>query len=275
MKASERFDKIKARYDDGLPFMVSFSGGRTSGYLLRIMLDNFDRDRLIVCYANTGKEAEETLEFIHNVETRWDVPINWIEYEPEGEPGRRFRVVDFETASRNGEPFAKLIEKRSFCPNPVARFCTSDLKVKPIKGFIKSLGLTEWDNCIGIRADEPRRVLKLKSSSEKEPYESIAPLYELGVTLAEVENFWEVQPFKLELPQYLGNCDMCFLKSRMKLRRIIREQPWRVDWWEEQEKKVGGTFRNGLPYSAIRLLATTQPELFDDESEIDCLCNVD
>ena len=34
---------------------------------------------IIVCFANTGKELEETLEFVHECEKRWNVPIHWLE----------------------------------------------------------------------------------------------------------------------------------------------------------------------------------------------------
>jgi len=32
-----------------------------------------------VCFANTGKEREETLRFVHECETRWGVRVHWIE----------------------------------------------------------------------------------------------------------------------------------------------------------------------------------------------------
>src|SRR5262249_19633664 len=49
------------------PFVVSFSGGRTSGYMLRRILDAFagrmpDGGKVIFC--NTGKERPETLDFV-------------------------------------------------------------------------------------------------------------------------------------------------------------------------------------------------------------------
>ena len=46
--------------------LVSFSGGRTSGLMCRVILEHpkyKDYEKLFV-YANTGKEAEATLEFV-------------------------------------------------------------------------------------------------------------------------------------------------------------------------------------------------------------------
>ena len=77
----------------------------------------------IVCFANTGKEDEATLRFVQDCSERWNVPIVWLEYKAAEETADRWRLVDFETASRNGEPFEALIRSRNFLPNPVARFC--------------------------------------------------------------------------------------------------------------------------------------------------------
>ena len=48
--------------------VINFSGGRTSGFMLRKILDAFDNklpDDLPVCFANTGKEMPQTLDFVH------------------------------------------------------------------------------------------------------------------------------------------------------------------------------------------------------------------
>ena len=65
------------------PAIVSFSGGRTSGYMLRHVLDAHGGrlpEDVHVLFANTGKERPETLDFVEECATRWDVPIRWVEY---------------------------------------------------------------------------------------------------------------------------------------------------------------------------------------------------
>lgn len=45
--------------------VISFSGGRTSAFMLRQVLDhNDDLSDLIVTFANTGKEHPATLDFV-------------------------------------------------------------------------------------------------------------------------------------------------------------------------------------------------------------------
>jgi 3'-phosphoadenosine 5'-phosphosulfate sulfotransferase (PAPS reductase)/FAD synthetase len=103
----------------------------------------------MVCFASTSKAVEATLRFVCDCAERWQVPIHWLEYRTT-EAG--FAVVDFDTASREGEPFEALIRKRQYLPSPVARGCTTSLKIQPMHKF----GRTEWDQFIGIHADEQR-----------------------------------------------------------------------------------------------------------------------
>lgn len=251
--------------------MISYSGGRSSAMMAKILCDNLPENERIICFANTGKEHEKTLKFVHDFSIFFGQKIYWIEYCPLN----GFKEVDYNTASRNGEPYAALIEKRKFVPNVVTRYCTTELKIRPIKRFMKSLGFKEWENAIGIRYDEPHRYARMPKGCEKEPYETTAPLFQLKVTKPDTFVFWKNQPFDLEIPDYLGNCDMCFLKARAKLKKIIKEHPERLHWWYDQEQKTGATFRKGLSYQQLENLVLTQPELFDSEVEIDCLCTVD
>jgi 3'-phosphoadenosine 5'-phosphosulfate sulfotransferase (PAPS reductase)/FAD synthetase len=100
--------------------VVSFSGWRTSAYMLRLVLDaNEDHDDLMVLFANTGKEHPATLDFVQDCSDRWGVPTTWLESR---EDNAGFAIVDFASVSRQGERFDALIKKRSYLPNPVTRF---------------------------------------------------------------------------------------------------------------------------------------------------------
>ena len=65
------------------PTSISFSGGRTSAYMLYKVLEAHGGklpDDAIVCFANTGKEHDATLQFVKDCETNWNVKINWVEF---------------------------------------------------------------------------------------------------------------------------------------------------------------------------------------------------
>ena len=152
------------------PTCISFSGGRTSAYMLwRVLQSNGGKlpEEAVVCFANTGKEDEATLKFVHDCEVNWNVKIHWVEYSRANEVKDRWRVVDYKTASRNGEPFEAMIERKKYLPNTFARFCTQELKIFPIDKYMASLGFNEYVTFVGIRADEPRRVAKMKGNKDE------------------------------------------------------------------------------------------------------------
>lgn len=240
-------------------------------------------DDAIVCFANTGKEEEATLEFVRDCAEYWQVPITWLEFRDTED---RFEVVTFETASRNGEPFEALIRKRNYLPNPVTRFCTIDLKIRPIGRYLLSIGMadtkTEAENMsmIGMRADEQRRAAKIADKSR-------IPLVTAGITKEDVGAFWRAQPFDLGLPNnngvtMHGNCDLCFLKGGAQILSLIAEKPARAVWWAGMEalalalasKPSGAVFRSDRPsYASMAQFANDQADMFDkNEEAIACFC---
>ena len=117
------------------PAVVSFSGGRTSGYLLKHIVDAYGGrlpSDVSVVFANTGMERPETLDFVDTCARAWGVDVAWLEYD--WSQPHRTRVVDHRTASRAGEPFAALIERKGFVPSVNIRFCTGFLEARPHRG---------------------------------------------------------------------------------------------------------------------------------------------
>lgn len=256
------------------PTCISFSGGRTSAYMLYKVLEAHDMslpDDAVVCFANTGKEDEATLKFVHDCEKHWNVPIVWLEYQDAEESKDRWRQVTYETASRNGEPFEAMIKRKKFLPNSVMRFCTTELKITPIARYMESIGHQEFDTFAGIRADEPRRVVKLRESLH-------APLAIEGVTQVEVQAFWKNQEFDLGLlfqnkVTTLGNCDLCFMKGGNQILSIIQQQPKRAVWWATQEEKINGRFCKDRPsYAEMMKFAKNQTDFFGNDETIACFC---
>jgi hypothetical protein len=244
-------------------------------------------DEAKVCFANTGKEEEATLRFVDRCSKEWGVPITWVEYADAAETKDRFRVVTFETASRDGEPFEAIIRKRNYLPNPVSRFCTVEMKVRAIHRYLKSIGWTEWDSMLGIRADEQRRLAKIGNQDYGKHEEKVAPLGRVGVTKEMVGKFWESMPFDLELPNINGvtmhgNCDLCYLKGGAQILSLIKEKPERAVWWAKMEALAlalasapdGALFRKDRPsYAQMAKFAEQQQDMFDPQEEgISCFC---
>lgn len=224
--------------------------------------------KIIHVYANTGKEKEETLEFIRRCDEEWGFETVWLEavISPEKGEGTSFRVVDYKTAIRNtdpmaaGHPFFDLCKKYGI-PSNSAPHCTRELKTTTIRKYLTSIGLTKWEEAWGIRADEPQRATPRGNV--------VYPMVEIGITEPMVRRFWTAQPFDLELKDYQGNCDLCFKKSLRKRLTILRESPALADDWSALEglQKYGRgkvahlTFdRNGLTLKDL-LAMSVDPNL--------------
>lgn len=252
------------------PAIISFSGGRTSAYMLRRILDAHGGALpadVHAVFANTGREMPATLDFVQRCAAEWNVPVTWLEFTARREDG--FRVVNHNGAGRDGEPFAALLENASALPNPVQRSCTQELKIRTIKRWcVAAHGWERWLNIVGIRADEPHRVNRRPT---KDRWTLAYPLADAGVTKADVLDFWAAQTFDLALAgPWEGNCDGCFLKSRAAIMRMIADHPERMIWWSRMEEQTRGSpgvnrvFRKDRPtYSALAEHVRRTPRLPD------------
>jgi 3'-phosphoadenosine 5'-phosphosulfate sulfotransferase (PAPS reductase)/FAD synthetase len=267
------------------PAIVSFSGGRTSAYMLWRIIQAYGGelpDDVLVIFANTGKEMQQTLDFVRDCGERWGVAITWVEYADHDEVAQRWRVTDYADASRAGEPFAALIRRKKMPPNVVARFCTADLKIRSMHRMLKAtLGWDEWTEAVGLRADEMHRVVRIKASNEGKR-DVACPLADAGITKRDVADFWSRQNFDLQLPNINGrtphgNCDLCFLKPLTTVRAIMRDIPGSADWWVEQERRTGARWRKDWPpYEQIANNVEASADLFaEDGRATDCFCNGD
>jgi hypothetical protein len=257
------------------PTVISFSGGRTSGLMLRRILDAHGGTLppdVHVIFTNTGKERPETLAFVAECARRWAVAIHWIERDRSRPVGQRWREVTEATACTDGALFAALIEEQMFLPNQNMRFCTTKLKVHPMRDFMATQTSERWTNMIGLRRDEPKRVLGIRARANA--WDTDCPLYDAGVTVGDVAAFWRAQPFDLGLRPWEGNCDGCMLKGTPILARIERDRPGTLAWWIEQERLRGGTFMRRRTYLQVlaRAHAPVLPGIFDDQPELPCAC---
>lgn len=287
------------------PALISFSGGRTSAYMLKQIVDAHGGtlpDDVHVCFANTGKEREETLRFVYECATRWGVRVRWIERRWPGgttDHSLHFEEVGFNSCSRNGEPFAELIRRKQYLPNQSMRYCTTELKVRPMKHFMRAQGYDRWVNLVGLRGDEMHRVFKqiALNDSRRERWTTVMPMATQAagmVSKADVMRFWLgptlrmgctlPQGFDLGLSDHQGNCDLCFMKGRGSRAAMIRENPSAADWWIAQEKiakcsapgEANARFRADESVEQLRRAVMTQPylHLTIDDEEFDAECGL-
>lgn len=82
-----------------------------------------------------------------------------------------------------------------------------------------------------------------------EKYNLVFPMIDwFPMTKEDVNDFWEEQPFNLELEAHMGNCATCWKKSDKKLHLIALERPELYQpfkWLEEKYKHVKPNTKNG------------------------------
>lgn len=195
-------------------------------------------------FANTGWEHPDTLRFANEVDRRYGLDLVWVEAVVH--PGRRsstHRVVTYETASRNGEPFEAVAAKYGL-PNGTFGHCTRELKKNPINSYFRSIGWEKTTTAIGIRADETRRVNP--KTAERERF--IYPLVSLIPTAKdEVIAFFEDFDWDLRIPEHQGNCIGCFKKSDRKLLTLYREDAANFDFPIKLDQLYSNVGPNNVP----------------------------
>ena len=217
--------------------MISFSGGRSSAVMTKMVHADCVRRGIpvVTVFANTGAEHPATLDFVRDVETHWSIPIVWVEaVTHKGErKGSTHKVVTYETASRDGEPF-RLMSHKYGMPGPAFPNCTRELKLNPIKSYLRSIGWSagSYTSAIGIRADEVDRI-RIK---ELDSGEVFYPLVDAGITKEMVGAIMASEPFDLRLPgDHYGNCVTCYKKTSRKLMTIAQDDPSWFDLFKRIE----------------------------------------
>lgn len=273
---------------------ISFSGGRTSAYMLHKILEangGIPEERVKVMFQNTGREMPQTLDFVQECSQRWGVIVTWTEYRAE-KP--YFEEVGYQGASREGQPFDALIDKKQYLPNQDTRFCTQELKIRTAKRYLVSIGWKRWTAAVGIRFDERRRIFDKDGNRKvvKDRWVNWHPLFDAGVSKEMVGDFWKAQDFDLDLPNirgncWLGNCDGCFLKSERSQAVLARDFPERHAWWEAAEARIGdletskgrpadnSQFSSRFAKRELREFMEKQGDWIFDEAAGDLLCQKD
>lgn len=156
------------------------------------------------------------------------------------------------------ETFEQLIDRKKMLPNWRHRFCTTELKIKPIFEYcFKNFGLVVMN--IGFRYDERNRAKNLLANCDKAYYfkhkgkkiEWRIPNFPL------IENFIEHH----HILNFFGNdhtfpavsnCDFCFFHKISEQLTQYNNHPERIKWWREQEIKTNHTFAKN--YSFLDLI---------------------
>lgn len=258
---------------------ISFSGGRTSAVMTKLCVDKFSETHdIAITFANTGCEHDNTLKFVDQCDKHFGWNVVWVEavVDPVKGNGIRHKVVTFEKASRNGEPFEEYIKKEGLT-GPSNPGCTTRLKELPMSSYLKrELGWSGYWTAIGIRADEIDRV-----SEKRIEKKFVYPLVDAGWTKEDVKAECASWPFDLDLKgEHYGNCTWCWKKSLRKLMTLAKDDVWlfefprRMEYEHERTNLQNGhegrkIFRNNL--SVVDIVEMARTKDFEPYADIDQL----
>ena len=246
--------------------VINFSGGKTSA-LMTILLKPTEED--VVLFTDTGREHALTYKFIDDFERIEGIKVHKATYTSHKSPG----LVGFDA----------LTNWKTYLPNRVKRLCTDELKIKTAKRYLRAMGIQRFENYIGFRADEQNRVKNNEVARYAKVFNKY-PLVEMGITKEMVNQYWLSKPYTLEIPSILGNCDLCFLKGKDNIIKILQLYPELADKWiaDEEHAKAGfngrhksATFFKDITYKQLLNIAQSQKTLFDlDEAlpAFNCSC---
>jgi len=199
--------------------VCSFSGGRTSAYLCKLLLEKFGKDNVEFVFMDTGAEHPETYSFIKKCNKHFNLDLKCLraKFDDKLGVGTTYTLVDINDIKCDFIPFIQMMRKYGV-PYIGGMFCTDRLKTTPFKKYCQDVfGVANYETWLGIRVDEERR---LKS---KEGIKYLADISDFDKQ--DVLDFWKEMPFDLEIPEWLGNCVFCPKKSNLKLAAAQRDEP--------------------------------------------------
>ena len=187
----------------------------------------------------------------------------------------------------SGQYFDDIIIKGNnrYLPNVTQRFCTTELKLKPIYDWWKKNIKEVVKVRIGYRANETRRAknmldkvnvngnLEMKDIVGKRKTQNkwaniewqkpVFPLIDNNIYKDTIELFWEDKKVRFA---YMNNCIGCFHRNEILLKLMSEKHPNKFDWFSNQEydkdKKI--TFKSGVTYLDIKN-TQLQHQLFETD----------
>ena len=265
----------------------SISGGKTSSYLAKhypadinifslVRIDDKDnlwmkgkdeKTRQIVS-DKLGKEFIGTAEMDEIIYTILDLE----------------QFIGTEITWVTGKSFEEVIKQNyGYLPNKMTRYCTVEMKLKPIFNWLQENTELPVEMRIGFRPNEISRaetVLKRADENGIEhfntiigkrktqnkwglvPYRKVTfPLIENNIQKDIIYNYWNDKNVRFA---YRNNCVGCVNRQPLMISHMASKDLDKVKWFEKQETITGNRFLSDVSFNQI-LKFGTQSSFFDDD----------
>ncbi|PSX01650.1 phosphoadenosine phosphosulfate reductase domain-containing protein [Photobacterium angustum] len=260
-----------------LTHVVSFSGGRTSAYLVHLM--EIARKKLgwrvKYIFCDTGVEHPQTYVFIRNIVKFWGVDLIILRADVNPSLGQGNGYIQYEPKDLMNsevmpplEPFFSMMKKYG-TPNAFGAYCSERMKKDVADKYCKEHYGKKFVTWLGMRSDEPKRL------KPKPGIKYLADLVE--VDKQDINDWWSRQLFDLQLEEQEGNCLFCIKKSTAKIALAAKQNPGHLQLWKhiinskEVREKEG--FDKRIMYRG-KLSLDGISQLYADKSESEIRINM-
>ena len=188
-------------------------------------------------------EDDQTLIVIFDLEQKIGKEITWI----------------------TGISFDDVVDKKGgFLPSKLRRFCTTEMKIRPIFEWWQKTFSEKIRMGIGYRYDEKERALRFsvsfkgvvgKTTDGRNKWEELDwrigwfPLIEDKIGHYTVYKWSQLSGIKFPTD---SNCIGCFHKDPQQLLKNWKDFPEKYQWFCDQEKKGKGTWKENISYEEIK-----------------------
>jgi hypothetical protein len=194
------------------------------------------------------------------------------------------QFIGSEITWTTGKTFEEVIKQNyGYLPNKMTRYCTVEMKLKPIFNWLKENTELPVEMRIGFRPNELQRaegVLKRADENGIEyfntvigkrktqnkwglvPYRKVTfPLIKNNISKDVIYNFWNDKNVRFA---YRNNCVGCVNRQPLMISHMAQKDLDKVKWFEKQELNTGNRFLSDVSFSQI-LKFGIQNTFFDDD----------
>jgi hypothetical protein len=265
----------------------SLSGGKTSSYIAANYPADYDVFALVRIEHEPSKFADKKIR--QEVEDRIQAPfiataeddmIIYTMLDLEQYIGRKITWV-------TGKTFDEVLNGAGCLPDPLRRYCTSQLKLDPIFNWWREKFNKPVEMRLGFRANETKRAKRTNEKTNQNGFlemkavigkrktrnkwgliewqKPVYPLINDNIYKDNIESYWKDKTVRFA---WMNNCVGCFHKNPLLIRKMWEQHENKLDWFASKErikhnKDVWFKEKN-LSFSDIRNW-NLQSELFDND----------